>query len=361
MKIHDAGTDLEQQDRESKIKRSKHQEIESRHHPIETLQDVITNRYKSEPQTKFTVRLNKDLATSLRVYADANNMSINQSIIYLCEKHFNENWITRGFFKLEKPFTVAIPIISQELEKYITDDINCIIDLSCDIESRLAVQSQLINKDETDYYIAVTFQYGNNYLDKYQITDESYYAGNLKGTHIGLYDIYLDHLQESIFIRVVFENKTPIRATILTREDAMSNAKDVDNQMLINYIDRLEQSHIMDEFKQRMDERELYIKTLEQRVQSLENELSEMKNADTKQQDQDKKPPRKKNLDQVTNSWSIMPPETQKALINAMAGMNKTRQILLESMKPFMDASYNLEVKKRELAGNDKESDDMDT
>ena len=361
MKIHDAGTDLERQDKQSKIKRSKHQEIESRHHPIETLQDVITNRYKSEPQTKFTVRLNKDLATSLRVYADANDMSINQSIIYLCEKYFNENWITRGFFKLEKPFTVAIPIISQELEKYITDDINCIIDLSCDIESRLAVQSQLISKDETDYYLAVTFQYGNNYLDRYQITDESYYAGNLKGTHIGLYDIYLDHLQESIFIRVVFENKTPIKATILTRKDAMTNAKNVDNQMLINYIDGLEQSHIMDEFKQRMEERELYIKTLEQRVQSLENELSDMKKENTEQQDQDKKPQRKKNLDQVTKSWSVIPPETQKSIIDAMVGMNKTRQIILETMKPFMDGSLKSELEKMRLAGSDKESDDMNS
>lgn len=322
MKIHDANTDIERQEKQTKKKRDNHQAIERKYHPYDTLNDVIRNEYKDTPQTKFTVRMDKELATSLRVYAEENQMSINQSIIYLCERHFRDNWITRGFFKLEKPFTVAIPIISQELDKYIDHDINCLIDLSCDMDMRLAMQSHLISKDETDYYLAVTFKHGNNYLDKYHLMDESYHA-DLKGYHIGLYDIYLEHLQTSVFIRVVFHDKTPIKATILTRKDAMKNAVMVDNQMLVNYLDNIEQSNSFENVKQSIRDNELYVKTLEKKVQLLEQELSEL--TDTNAENEKKSQDLEQTIEDMTdekignrsdNPRVIIPKDVQKSIVD---------------------------------------------
>ena len=364
MKIHDASEDIIKQDEKRKEKLSKHQSIENKYHPYETLSQVIRNKYHSEPQGKYTVRLDKELETTLKVFADEKNFTVPQSMRFICERYFKDRWITRSFFKLEKPFTVAIPIVPFEIEKYINDEINCMIDLSEDIDSRLDVQTSLMTKDETDYYLAVTFNVGNNYLDTYDDELESYCTGTYH--HLGLYDVYLEHLKESVFIRVVFQDKSPISAIIISKQEAIQNAINTKNEMLLKYIKNLKQANNLKDYNKTMLEKETYIKTLEARIKTLENEISNLKDEKTKDDTeiQDLKNELAEKQDDTEDelgsmeTYSMLPPETQKQLSNAIMQIVSAQSRLDAQMKPITDMLFRYEIEKRNLENKENKSDD---
>lgn len=364
MKIHDANEDIVKQDKERKEKRSKLQDIENKFHPYETLSQVIQNKYNPTPQSKFTVRLESDLETKLRIYAEEKGLTVPSSIRHICENYFHERWIARSFFKLEKPFTVAIPITPYELEKYVKDGINCMIDLTSDINSRLDVQSQLISKDETDYYLAVTFNVGNNYLDIYDKEKESYCFGTIQDHHLGLYDIHLEHLKESIFIRVLFQDKSPISARIISKDEAIQNAINTNNKMLEQYIKNIQQAIDVKDYNESIRDREQYIKTLEARILSLENELSEIKeeNKDINEQLAEMQDDSEDETSQrdPTQTVSMIPAETQKSIINAMMQMRETNQRLNKQLEPIMKMMLDAQIKTRQITNDNKENKSAD-
>ena len=372
MKIHDATENIEKQEKKHKITRSKYQDIENKYHPYDKLSEVITNEYKGFKGSTFTVRTSKELTTSLRVYSEAHNISISESIKTILEKYFQDHTVARTFFKLEKPFTVAIPLTLFEIEKYIDEAINCIIYMSSDIDSRLAVQRQLISNDETDYYLAVTFTVGNNYLDIYHEALETYYSVAV-GHHIGLFDIYLDHLEQSVFVKVTYDGKHPIDARLITKETAYHLADECDNQMLITYLDNLHQANCIIDFKERVQQRETYIKTLEAQIQSLENEISNLKDelaeqdAGTQEQssvmqddsnndsnnDLDSDSNDEVNLsDPILQVQPILTPEQEKIFANTMAQMRHVIDLLL-NLEMFTEG-----VMKHPAIKDDKLSED---
>jgi len=367
MKIHDANEDIIKQDKKRKENVSKHQSIESNYHSYETLSQVIQNRYKAEPQGKYTVRLDKELETTLKIFADEKDFTVPQSIRFICEKYFQDKWITRSFFKLDKPFTVAIPIVPYEIEKYIEDEINCMIDLSEDIDSRLEVQTSLMTKDETDYYLAVTFNVGNNYLDIYNEDIESYCFGTIKDHHIGLFDVYLEHLKESVFIRVIFQDKSPISARIISRHEALQNAITTKNGMLEKYIRTLDQANNLKDFNKTMLEKETYIKTLEAQIKTLENEISNLKNKRNTAEPQDlEQTAGIKNAidddidDEVIQSdhpYSMIPPETQKSLSNAMMQIIKLSALYEKTSRDIRNMMLNAGANAQNVKNKDEKSD----
>lgn len=360
MKIHDATENIEKQEKKYKITRSKYQDIESKYHPYDKLSEVINNEYKGFKGSTFTVRTSKELDTSLRVYSEANNIPIAESIKNILEKFFQEHTVARTFFRLEKPFTVAIPITLFEIEKYIEDGINCMIDMSSDIDSRLAVQRQLISNDETDYYLAVTYNVGNNYLDVYDEKHETYSAIDTKMIHFGLFDIYLEHLEQSVFIKVTFVKQKPIKAEIITKETALSMAENCNNKMLINYLDNIDQANDIIDFKDRLKERETYIKSLEARIKTLEKEIATLKDeviendagAQDGEQNIEVKDDTKDEVnlgDPIQQVPSLLTPEQEKTLANTMAQIGLQSAKMQAQIKQVSDLLFNLEMQKRNI------------
>lgn len=351
MKIHDANEDIIKQDKELKEKRSKIQSIENKHHPYETLSQVIQNQYNHTPQTKFTVRLEDDLETMLRVYADEKGLTVPSSIRHICENYFRDRWISRSFFKLDKPFTVAIPLTPSELDKYVKDGINCLITLSSDINARLEMQTQIISKDETDYYIAVTFNVGNNYLDIYDEETESYCFGTIKDHHLGLYDIYIEPFKKSVFIRVLFQDNSPISARLISKQEAIKNAIDTDNKMLEQYIKNIQQAIEVRDYNEIIREQEQYINTLKARIDLLEDELSEINkdrghNDDDPSELQDDSEHEPIEMDLTS---SPIPAETQKLIVDSMMKTRETYNRISKQLEPIMNMLIDAELKKRNI------------
>lgn len=359
MKIHEATENIERQKPSEEITKELYQKIERKYHSYDTLTEVIQNRYKGFKGSSFSVRTSKELDTSLRVYSETHNIPIAESIKNILEDYFKDKFVARTFFRLEKSFTVAVPMIPYEIEKYIEDEIDCRIDLSSDIDDRLATQRQIISNEETDYYLAVTFNVGNNYLDIYDDKLESYCFGTIRDHHLGLFDVYLEHIDESIFIQVLYNGRNPISARLISKESALKLANNVDNEMLIKYIKGLNQANSIIEFKQSLANRETYIKTLEARIETLENELA-IFNEDNDKKSEDilqEHPDIKENstttddenltddkLKQVDHSsqFSSLPDDLQKTIIDSMIPMMKLQSQTQGLIKTIMQSNANL-------------------
>lgn len=337
MKIHDTSEDLNTTSKKGAVNRTEHQAIEMQFQNLETLTKVIQNKYHSTPQTKFTVRLPNDLESNLRIYGAEQGLTVQKSMEQICKQYFQNRWVTRSFFELEKPFTVAIPLTLHEIGKYITDEINCLIELSSDIDTRLAVQTSIISNDDTDYYLAVTFKHGNNYLDVYNKQFDCYLANNNgKEYHLGLYDIYNEFLDESVFIQVLFHEKTPVYAKIITFEDALEMSDNRANTILLQYLKDIDQAVTMREYKNQMQEQKNYVRTLEAQIENLENELSSLKN---EMKTDDKKSEKTETIEknQKSDRVSPYPIETQRMIKDATEQIMRVNAVYREAMRNIMN------------------------
>lgn len=356
MKIHDANTDLIKEEKKHKEKQIQRQYIEKEFHSYETLSQVIQNKYKIQSQGKYTVRVDRDLENTLKVYAETNDFTVPQAMRFICARHFKNHWITRSFFKLERSFTVLIPTQKEVLEKYIADKFDCMIELTSDIESRLEVQTLLVDDTETENYLSVTINVGNNYLDVYDEKEDCYIShGESENNHAGLFDIYLEHLQESVFIRVMFEGKRPLFAVLLSRDEALKNAKAVENPMLVEYIESLNQTNKIQDYKESIREKDTYIAMLEAQIESLENQVSMLKDESDKTQcETEENPSEEIDKEDAGNNfnYSVLPPQTQKALSNAMKRAMETR----ESLKRVENMMIQTENQRRQVAETLKNS-----
>ena len=380
MKIHEATENIERKRAKARLDEITYQDIERKYHSYDTLTEVIQNRYKGFKGSTFSVRTSKELETTLRIYSEANNIPIAESIKNIVEDYFKDKFVARTFFRLDKPFTVAVPMIPYEIEKYIEDKIDCRIDITSDINDRLAVQRQIISNDDTDYYLAVTFNVGNNYLDIHNEKDNNYYYGNLFD-HRGLFDVYMEHLDESIFILIDYENKSPTSARIISKDEAYEMAEIAQNEMLLEYLQSIEQNNEVIDFKHSIADREIYIKTLEARINSLETEINSLKeNIDTEkkyliadnkylrqrldemddvfskiEQDDINDDTKQDTNEDTQYSNPFISPETQKALTDAMMQVMKVSAQYQQAIKPLKDLMLQRELQIRKLKKSDND------
>lgn len=346
MKIHDKPISKE------KDKQNKHQEIEKDYLNYDLLSDVIQNKYNNFSTKTFSLRLNPELEPMLRVYADENNLTVAKSIENICESFFKKNIVTRNFFKLNRIMNIAIPLDAKVLGEYIRKNINVLIDVNDDTKHRLNSQSMIINKEATKNYLVASFSIGNNYLDTYQ--DKRYSANvdkpsdynyipvfneySLKQSHhIGLFNIYVEQYQQSIFLAVLYARKTPIDARFISKTLAINESERVNNQQLHRYIKNTESSDNMQNYYQESKERELYIKALEKQVQSLEAKNNELEIRLNRLADSDAEKNNseytstieklEKENDALQEQIRLLSPEQQKIINNATNTINKYLEI----------------------------------
>ena len=167
-------------------KLNEHQKIELENISKEELLKALENKQpKQLKEVALSLKLTKNLSNQIRVYSKLHDTSMTNSIEQIITRFFDNKTLTRDYFNPTNEVSISIPLESEIIDKYITGNINLMVDVT-ETNDKPSInpydkQNNIIN-ELPSYFNIMHIETINNSLDEYDPINECYYSNY----HVGL-------------------------------------------------------------------------------------------------------------------------------------------------------------------------------
>lgn len=245
-------------------KLNEHQKIELENISKEELLKALENKQpKQLKEVALSLKLTKNLSNQIRVYSKLHDTSMTNSIEQIITRFFDNKTLTRDYFNPTNEVSISIPLESEIIDKYITGNINLMVDVT-ETNDKPSInpydkQNNIIN-ELPSYFNIMHIETINNSLDEYDPINECYYSNYHVGLNGKYQNKFLNHYGLIILETqgaTVFENSKPvfddtalnykligihsynkeiIEVRLMTTKQCYELAIKVKNQNILNYF-----------------------------------------------------------------------------------------------------------------------------